>query len=367
MQVFFLLAGFFGCLLYSRYGLWRTAQHRLKRIALPLALAMLAIQPVLQAVSIYTAARQPGSATAFYGQPVPGGESVDAAVIRHLASGEFLGIVVHLWFLWFLLLFFAAMLPMAWMAEFVADSSAGRGFDNVVRSLFESRWRWIVLALVTWPFLWPMATAVGPDTSLDWTPPLYLVAYYFLFFLAGWTLYRHRDLLRRFAGGWKKSLALGNLLVLPVGIGLLYVAMKPLRFGIHDGRILEMPIKAVFALYTWLMIGGLLGFFLAYLSRPSAAIRWLADSAYWCYLSSLPAIVLIQYWALATTAPALLKFGIVCVAASAVVMASYQWGVRYTWIGAVLNGARVDVKPVQETSRVEAVAPMPLTVRRRAA
>src|SRR4051812_29842849 len=51
MQTFFLLAGFFGCLLYTRYGWQRTAAHRLKRIALPLAVAMVTIQPAVQAVS----------------------------------------------------------------------------------------------------------------------------------------------------------------------------------------------------------------------------------------------------------------------------------------------------------------------------
>ena len=56
MQVFFLLAGFFGALLYARYGLGRTAWHRFKRIALPLVLGMATVQPATQAALIYAAA-----------------------------------------------------------------------------------------------------------------------------------------------------------------------------------------------------------------------------------------------------------------------------------------------------------------------
>src|SRR5438128_709374 len=58
MQLFFLLAGLFGCLLYTRYGAIGTARHRLKRVALPLILAFLTIQPLLQVVSVYAASAQ---------------------------------------------------------------------------------------------------------------------------------------------------------------------------------------------------------------------------------------------------------------------------------------------------------------------
>jgi hypothetical protein len=354
MQVFFLLAGFFGCLLYTRYNWQRTALHRLKRIALPLALAMLTIQPAIQAASVYAATTQSASKTAFFGEPVPTGDSHKSAVVQQLTSGDFLRFLVHLWFLWFLLLFFAAMLPMAWVADHTRKSRLGRLCDSGLRALFESRWRWPILAAATWPLLLSMEGAAGPDTSLGWSLPAHLLAYYFLFFLTGWSLYRHRNLLTSFASGWKASLALGNFLVLPVGIGLLYVAMKPERFGLVDGRSLDAPAKLVFALYTWLMIGGLFGLALTCLSRERMYVRWFADSAYWCYLASVPPIVLFQYLATGLSAPAIAKFAVVAAATSTVLLTTYQWGVRHTWIGMMLNGTRskrAQVEDVNQTIR----------------
>src|SRR5438309_10532055 len=40
MQLFFLLAGFFGCLLYQRYGLLGMLRHRVCRVLVPLALGV---------------------------------------------------------------------------------------------------------------------------------------------------------------------------------------------------------------------------------------------------------------------------------------------------------------------------------------
>ena len=127
--------------------------------------------------------------------PVPVGETPADAAMNYLATGGFLGLLVHLWFLWFLLICFAAMLPLAWLGDRLRWSSLGYRWDTVARRLLESRWRWVTLALLTIPLLVPMTNPCGPDSSLDWLPPIHLIAYYFLFFLVGWTLYRHRDLL----------------------------------------------------------------------------------------------------------------------------------------------------------------------------
>jgi peptidoglycan/LPS O-acetylase OafA/YrhL len=341
MQIFFFLAGFFGCLLYSRHGWRRTAIHRLKRIALPLALAMITIQPAVQAIGVYAAANQAGSATAFFGTPTPADAGLTVAVLDHLAGGGFLGFLVHLWFLWFLILCFAIMLPLAWLADRLHERERGGRWDRAARWLFVSRLRWPLLALLTWPLLMLMETPAGPDTALGWTPPPHLLAYYFSFFLAGWTLYRHRDLLDRFTRGWKAGLAVGNLLVFPLGTGLLYVSMKPERFGLVDGTAFVAPARFVFALYTWFMLGGLTGLFLAYLSKERAWVRWLADSSYWCYLASLPPILLFQHLLTEWAALALVKFAVVSAATTAVLLVSYRWCVRYTWIGVLLNGVRV--------------------------
>ena len=73
------------------------------------------------------------------------------------------------------------------------------------------------------------------------------------------------------------------------------LVLLDVRRNAADAGPLRYPLHAALALYSWLMVGGLLGLFLRYLSVERAWVRWLADSAYWCYLASLPPVVVFQY------------------------------------------------------------------------
>lgn len=354
MQLFFLLAGFFGCLLYVRYGFGGTAQHRLKRVALPLLLAMLTIQPALQAVSVYALATTSGARTrvTFFGDTVDPSATPLETVAEHFTSGTFLRLMIpaHLWFLYFLLFCFALMLPLAWLGDRLRTRSLGFAWDAGFRWLAHSPFRWLILAALTWPLLLPMTSPAGVDTPMDWLPLPHLLAYYFFFFLIGWTLYRHRYALHRFVRGWPWAIAVGNLFVLPAGVLALYLEMKPHKVNMENGLIFHRSALACLAFYTWLSVGGLLGLFLHWLSRERAWVRWMADSSYWCYLASLPPIVLFQFLALSWDVPGPLKFAFVSVATIALLLLTYQFGVRYTVIGRLLNGPRTKPSSVANNS-----------------
>ncbi|HEX3150953.1 MAG TPA: acyltransferase family protein [Gemmataceae bacterium] len=348
MQAFFLLAGFFGALLYARYGALGTITHRLKRIALPLAIAMVTVIPVLQAVSAYAAA------TVYVVNPAeaPGGEKfkevlsaadTPSGVVGHFfTSGMFVNYLIpaHLWFLWYLLLCFAVMLPLALLADRLKDHAIGRACDAAAGWLFAARGRWLVLTVLTLPVMLLMSVPGVPDTPLTWLPIWHLLVYYLLFFVVGWTLYRHRDKLAEFARGWFAWLMIANLFVLPIGLFLFDLSQHPETADLVDAESLRLPLNAVLVLFSWLMIGGLLGLFLRFLSVERAWVRWLADSAYWCYLVSLPPVIVFQFWIADWDVPGVVKFLVVGAGTMAVVLATYRIGVRYTWIGRLLNGPR---------------------------
>jgi hypothetical protein len=71
-------------------------------------------------------------------------------------------------------------------------------------------------------------------------------------------------------------------------------------------------------------------------------------------------ILAIQFATARWDAPAELKFLLVAAATMAVLLASYEWGVRYTFIGAILNGRKYKAKaapsPVAPVSVPAAVA-----------
>ena len=80
--------------------------------------------------------------------------------------------------------------------------------------------------------------------------------------------------------------------------------------------------------------------FLRHLNRRQPAIRYLADSSYWLYLTHLPLLLWLQIWLTAFTWPIWLKFILVNGLTIGALLLSYHVLVRYTVFGATLNGPR---------------------------
>jgi peptidoglycan/LPS O-acetylase OafA/YrhL len=93
-------------------------------------------------------------------------------------------------------------------------------------------------------------------------------------------------------------------------------------------------------LYAWLMIFGLIGLFEALLSRERPHVRYVSDSSYWLYLAHLPLIIAGQALLRNVELPAALKFGMLTIVSTLVLLISYHFLVRYTLVGRMLNGPR---------------------------
>ncbi|MFO0801564.1 MAG: acyltransferase family protein [Gemmataceae bacterium] len=338
MQLFFLLSGFFSCLLFQRYGLKGMTIHRLKRVAVPFVLSLVFIAPTVLVVFLYCEVENVRSPVV-RGTPSPvrelAAELVNAnpAASSERITADFVGKggwifglpQFHLWFLYYLLIFMAAvalLTPVGWkLAGTRLLAAADGAFDRLARS----RLRVLAFSLYTFPLMTQMGWIV--DTPQSWFPPWHLPAYYFSFFAFGWMLFRHRELVTAFGRDWGLHLILANVTVFPA-IFLLMAAES--KISVHGASVL----------YTWMMITGLWGAFLKLFARPSARMRWLADSAYWCYLASLTPILVLQFVVKDWPLPAVVKCALVTAATMALLLASYAWLVRYTSIGAILNGRK---------------------------
>ena len=84
---------------------------------------------------------------------------------------------------------------------------------------------------------------------------------------------------------------------------------------------------------------------LRFLSGFSAASRYIADSSYWLYLIHLPIVMALQVVVSPLDWPWPLKFAAILLIALPVMLVSYQVLVRYSVIGAVLNGRRTRMLP----------------------
>ncbi|MGZ5874913.1 MAG: acyltransferase family protein [Bradyrhizobium sp.] len=95
-----------------------------------------------------------------------------------------------------------------------------------------------------------------------------------------------------------------------------------------------------YALAIWTTTFAVIGLALRFMSGYSATRRYLADSSYWLYLIHLPIVMALQVAVSPLDWPWPLKFATILLVALAVMLASYQFLVRYSVIGAVLNGRR---------------------------
>ncbi len=352
MQLFFVLAGFFGCLLYRRYGIAGTARHRLLRVGVPFALSVAIIVPTIMGAFLWaeldtvrTRGLEPGSPAprVFAAEQIAAHPDAGNAEIvwAQFTSGRFLPKLqlAHLWFLYFLLIYTAVFLALAPLARKLEGSKALERFDSAFRWLCASRTRLVLMPVVTFALLLPMDMPVV-DTPLKWIPELHLLAYYALFFAFGWALYRHRDLVPGFGAGWRANLLVAHIVVLPlslVALGGWVEANKTDEAAVPVWRALGFAAQAA---YTWLLIAGLWGAFGHFFARPRAWVRYLADSAYWCYLASITPVVVLQFAVKDWPLPGLLKWTLVSTVAMGLLLLSYEYLVRYTFVGAILNGRK---------------------------
>ena len=313
MPVFYVMAGFFAALLLQRYGSRRAIANRFWRIAVPFVVGWIVIYPL----TVFLAAFGRGG--------------LDPAV-DFILSGRFLDHAhpLHLWFLEYLIVFYVLAAVVVVALPRVMPSGMRAALLGLFRSVVRSVWAPLPLGVLSFLALLPMTHAWLEDPP-GFVPAVRLVVAYGIPFGFGWLLFANADLLdvlrRR---GW---------LYMAVAV-LACLAYLALLFSFADRGIAFYALRAAHALAMWCLILGTTGLFLRYLSGHSALRRYLCDSSYFLYIAHLPVILLFQLILLGVPLPPLAKIALVLVATIAVLLPLYRYGVRPTFIGAVLNGRK---------------------------
>ncbi len=330
LAAFFLMAGFFGHLVYHRRGAGAFVRDRLKRILVPLVCGWMVVFPVIVLVWIW-GGRVAGAPQA----PGTGDLPLWKVWVGAFSTGALFSDGVqpaHLWFLYCLLQLYALTLAarplLGWLRA---------GADAFVRVAFGRLFGPAILVLPIGAAIYMMRSPSGvvtPDKNL-WPAPLVLLAYGSMF-AGGWLLHRQTALLD----------ALARRSVPYVLLGLAAGAV-PLALTLHlvptgwAGPNLEAPASAAcYALGMVFLSLGFTGACLRWLARPRPAIRYLSDASYWLYIVHLPLVCALQVavarWALHWS----LKWALILAISVPLLLLSYQYLVRYTFIGWTLNGPR---------------------------
>jgi glucans biosynthesis protein C len=328
MTTFFLIAGFFAHLSFHRRGAWGFVKDRLQRIALPLLIGW----PILftaMAMVVFWAAGFPN------GGPLPGPPRWPPVLPRFPLT--------HLWFLYVLLEFYVAVLVLRTGVVWLDPRGRIRArVDGLIDLVMHSRLAPAILAVPigialcldpTWVAWFGVRT---PDSSL--VTNLQAVIGFGTAFGFGWLLHRQVDLIRLLERRWLLNSVLAVVLIAASFFLAVIIVRRPPQIGSDPVRLAG---AICYALAIWTTTFAAIGLALRFLSGFSPVRRYLADASYWLYLIHLPILMALQVAVSNLDWPWPIKFGGILLVALPLMFASYQLLVRYSFIGAVLNGRRM--------------------------
>lgn len=318
MQIFFLVAGFFGAMLFYERKPLKMVKNRISRIVFPFIVFVIILWPTIVYAFVYTRSLFSGSDNPF------------ANALAPFSNIEILipDTTFHLWFLYYLAI--------------ITFISVGLGllFKNIpsVTNYISNIFNWIIqkpllriaifagLTVVLYLIMGTSQVA----TSNSFIPDFNTFIYYFFFYLVGWVLYKSKHLLN--------TMMKFDWLCTIFGIVLFSV------YFFNSDSIGYEIIIILKSIMVWLLVFGITGLFIRYGSNHSAKMRYISDSSYWVYLVHLPLTAIIPSFIVAWPIHAILKFLFVLISTGIICFVSYHYLVRSTFIGKFLNGKKYSRK-----------------------
>lgn len=309
MPLFYLVSGFFAHLVITKYGILFFLKQRFKRIVIPFIIGLIVIVPV---------SLLPFHFNRFYFQ-----EHYIFQVAVKLSFRQMLlwNGMAHLWFLYYLILFYILFCP---LYRFLFQPK--QSIENIVKKyrigmiflIFSLYCLFFALLYFSHYITPPVYTGIKPDIN-------YLL-YYGFFFSSGWILYYY---FQEFS-----IISRAGIFALIIG-----VVLSVFRF-ITGEKLLYLPSVLVASLETFFLVYGIIGVFIRFFNRSSRFWRYLSDSSYWVYLIHVFIVATVQVLLLNVQIPGFLKLAIALVTTVLIAMITYRYFVRYTIIGETLNGKR---------------------------
>lgn len=333
MTTFFVMAGFFARMSLHRRGSLGFVRDRLQRIALPLVICWPLVYVPIGLIVIWAA-------------NFPNGGPPHGAFGWVPALPNFR--LTHLWFLYVLLELYVAALLLRGAIVWLDTSGTFRTLiDRIFASIIRNPLAPLVLAI---PFgiafwldpRWGYSMEVRtPDQSLITNAQAWIC--FGTAFGVGWLLHRRVDLLRLIERRWLAHLLLAIVLILTcfvlAGVMISAPGAPKLPYSFATLRLVAIVL---YASAIWVTTFAAIGLALRFMSGFSPTWRYLADASYWLYLIHIPIVMALQVALSQFDWPGLVKFAIILVVALPPMLASYHLLVRFTFIGAVLNGRRAE-------------------------
>ncbi|MGD0753855.1 MAG: acyltransferase family protein [Bacteroidales bacterium] len=346
MQAFFLIAGFFAHMIYHRKGAKGFIIHRTKRITLPLLILWPFIFLFISMLWIWGYQRMgylsmnPSTASLSYWQ----------IVIGNFVSGRWLtgGFpLTHLWFLYILTWFFISVLIIRFLFDCLIDrnNKIRISLDKCIALLMSRWWGSLIFAMVTIPGMLMMKNGFGvdaPDHGLIPYGASFLV--FGLYFSLGWFLHRGPQLMVSFKKYWKSNLTICLFFLGTICAFFIYKIKHPgFLAGITNPAILKfisIGFNSFYGLASMAAVFAFIGIMMTLFAKQSKLITYLSQSSYWLYLIHLPVVLFFQILVFPLPVHWAIKLLLVFIPSFMIMISSYHFLVRRTWMGVLLNGKK---------------------------
>ena len=333
MPIFFVVAGFFGAMLFYERQPIRMIRNRVSRIVWPFIVFLFLLWPITIFAFGYT--------NAVFSQL----ENPFEKALESLKSvSDFLPKTTsHLWFLYYLSLITGTTVILGLLLKNVQKLTKGltKTFNWLLKRPFV---RVIFFSALIFLTLIILETSMV-DASVSLIPDRNTFIFFLLFYLIGWVLFKSKQHLKTFIlYDWICTIS-AIILATIQGLIIQIYGLEP-----NSNSVILILFSSVI---VCLFLFGITGLFIRYGSNHSAKMRYISDSSYWVYLIHLPLTAIIPAFIWDLPFPAFLKFLIVLSLTTIICFVSYHYFVRNTFIGKFLNGrkytGKIAKKPVANT------------------
>ncbi|WP_298424894.1 acyltransferase family protein [uncultured Kordia sp.] len=322
MPIFFLIAGFFGAMLFYERTPLKMIKNRVQRIVFPFIVFLCLLAPILSFSFNYSNFILSETPNAF------------AKALAPFSQFYFYipKITSHLWFLYYLIYLtgFTVIIALV-LKKFPKVTSTIKKLFNwvfqrpLIRVLFFAGITFVILSILKTPMI---------ASSVSLLPETNTFVYFVFFYVAGWILYTVKlQLPTLMQHDWFCTI-FGFLLVIIQGFIIQFS-----NLGLTPTS--NSPLLITFsALTVWFLIFGITGLFIRYGSQYSKRMRYISDASYWVYLIHLPLTALFPIIVWKLPIGTFLKFTLVVLLTTIVCFITYHYCVRNTFIGQFLNGRK---------------------------
>lgn len=320
MPIFFVVAGFFGAMLFYERSPLKMIKNRISRIVYPFIIFLFILWPFYAFSNEYTILTFSGI------------EDVFKITLSKFRLGILMPLdTMHLWFLYYLFYITFASVCLGLLFE---------KLPSFLTSRLAQLFNWIiqkpVLRVVVFAGITCIVYEISGNSSIYFTsslrPDLFVFVQYFIFYTFGWFLVQNKPLLiTTMHFDWICTILGFVLFAIQILIPDHFLMSESYDYFLHI--ILNSII-------VWLFIFGITGLFIRYGSNNSARMRYISDSSFWVYLIHFPFTVLIPGLIAKWPLSAMQKFVFVFIITTIISYTTYHYLVRSTFIGNFLNGRK---------------------------